>query len=237
MKKYLLAATAALLIALPLSASTRPEPGEFGIKGEWIYFYPAIDDSYFVLQGTDGLPVGEKSNNNFNYTSGYRVEGIYAFCNCLNDVRVRWTQLCKTSHEKTVIGTATAPLFSVALPPSLVPAEYAGSAFSEVSTDFYSVEALIGQVFYDCAPFLFEAEAGVHYGHVKYSEFLAYVDNATPPDEAFLTFSDTMNHGPELILDSDYALWNSDCCCPGTLHFTTSLRGLFNFSLKSSILR
>ena len=231
MKKYLLAASAALLIALPLSASTRPEPGKFGLKGEWIYFYPSIDDSYFALQGTPSpslgvtLPIGQKFNNNFNFTSGYRVEGIYAFCNCLNDVRVRWTQLCKTSHSKTITEDDPDVIYPSELPPSLhIAPYYSGTASSDVSTDFYAVEALIGQVFYDCNPFMFEAEAGIHYGHVKYSESLSYFD--TVGNEAYPSFSDCMNGiGPELTLDSDYALYNSECDCPGTLYFTTSLRG------------
>ena len=253
MKKYLLAASAALLIALPLSASTRPEPGKFGLKGEWIYFYPAIEDTYFVLQGlsttagtppiTTNYPQGETYNNLFNYTSGYRVEGIYAFCTGTNDIRFRWTQLCKTSSNKTVTGTSTNPLFATALPPALAvffeagstDSSYSGTASSHLSTNYYAAEGLIGQVFYDCYPFMFEAEAGVHYAHIKYREFLDYSDNATPPDEATLLFTDTMNGiGPELILDSDFALYSSECYCPGTLYFTTSLRGALLASRSSA---
>ena len=245
MKKNLFVALTTLLFALPLSASIRPQPGQFGIKGEWIYFYPAVEDTYFAMTvspeaGTTDPAITDyvKYDNRFNFSSGYRVEGIYS-CNCTNDLRFRWTQLIKTSHTATVLESspgATDVAFT-ALPPafyaSFVPAfplpATGSEAISKNTIDYYAAEALLGQVIYDCSPFLMEFEVGVQYGHVKLTEDLAYTfpasDTFTGATD-FVASKDVFDGvGPEMALDADYAIYNSECCCPGTLYLTSSLRG------------
>lgn len=63
-----------------LSASICSCPGEWEIKGEFLYLRPSVDDTYFVIQGT-GVET-RRRNNDFTFHPGFRVDGTYIFGLC-----------------------------------------------------------------------------------------------------------------------------------------------------------
>ncbi len=59
----------------------RPCPGGWEVDLEYLYLFPTVDDTYFVLDApaTAGFPNGTRENNDFGFHSGFRVGGLMHF--------------------------------------------------------------------------------------------------------------------------------------------------------------
>ena len=234
MKKYLLAAGVGFAqCTSTICLNESRTRSVWNKRSEWIYSCPSITDTYFAFifdpaertPKNDGIYFQRKYNNNPSYTSGYRIEGIYALT-CVNDIRFRWTQLPQQSHSETLSTAGTdLSIAYIELPPSDAnfghPGPFANSTFDGLLIP----EALLGQLVYDCSPFALELALGVQYGHVKFSEALLY-ESDVPEEFVNLTFQDTFNGvGPEVTFDADYSVYTSDFCCnPASFNITSSLR-------------
>jgi hypothetical protein len=190
-----------------VEARLQPNCGGWGFSGEWLYFQPAVDSPYFVLEATDDLspPVGPRRANRFNHRSGWRVEGAYAFCNCCNDFRLRWTSW-QGRHRRDVAGTFLWPILAS-------PAERAGEflafpgrASSNARIRFQSGEALLGHYFFTRGPFDFSLEGGVQYAYISYRHNVLYSPDPLPETGApvFRSRSTFSGAGPEIGIDFGY---------------------------------
>lgn len=192
-----------LCAALPAQAMTHPEQGQFGFYAEWLYMSHSIDNPYFVINNSTvtALPVGTRQANNQNWKSGYRVEGIWAFCDRPNDLRVRWTHF-PTFHDTRSISDAI--LFGTLNDPNTV-TEGSGTASINDRYNVWTLDVLLGQKAIYCGPFALDLQAGLQYANVSWRETVDY-PFALGGD--VLARSKIWGIGPEIGMDFSYALFN-----------------------------
>lgn len=240
MKKIL--CLGALLFSGLLSASLQLEPGEFGILGEYLYLHPSFNDTAFVVEDPGGfaggafLPAGTRFNNNFNYRSGFRLEGGYAFCCPTDEVRIRWTHL-NGHHNRTI--TSDLALFPTEGFPDINDGAYVGPVSSRVDFNFNCVEGFLQRDVYCCCPLTIALRAGLQYARIKTHENIDYANpeggsgralQPDPSESEMVKFSQKMwGIGPEVGIAADYSLtsWNclSNFMCGGDLSLTSIASG------------
>lgn len=201
MKKAILMTLGVMLLSLTtLNAYTKPCAGEFGLAAEWLYMLSAYDQPYFVIDSRDPpgeSPVGERKANEQDWQSGYRIEALYAFCNGMNDVRLRWTHFPSFSEEKGVTG---AHLFGVFIPPDEARTNFSGTVRLTDTFDFYFFDLLFGQSILSCGPFDLEFLGGLQYGYLDLREKMTYLDYV------LTSHSQLWGIGPEIGYEFSYGL-------------------------------
>lgn len=205
----------ALTIGVTLNAHMRPDPGSYAIQGEWLYFKPSIDDSYIGQVPKDfTAPIDEQFLNGpykaatLDYTSGYRAEGVYAFCNGLNDMRLRVSGL--HAHKSRTINA----IFPQEFTHLFAPLE---SIRSKLTLDYLSVEGLVSQKIYDCHPFSFSISGGINYVRFKTKQDLFFVTRPAPdnpqPGTELQRYKDRFcGVGPEIVFDLEYLCFCRNFC-------------------------
>lgn len=88
-----------------LSAYVPPCPGQWMLEADFLYLFPSVEDTYFVIKSPNmnPVPTGERINNDFDFHPGFRVGGAYAFCQGARSIHGAYTRLCVT-EKKTVSG-------------------------------------------------------------------------------------------------------------------------------------
>ncbi|NGX61309.1 MAG: hypothetical protein K940chlam9_00792 [Chlamydiae bacterium] len=165
MKKLgFLIAGVSLLMSGALFASVRPCPGEFSFTAEWIYLDPIVDNPYYVINSEEDDDVkGPRKANELDFESGFRLEAMYAFCDCATDFRFAWTHL-NTDHKDRVKvrGEDERFLLPTVGHPEEMDEDYDFAA-SRIKFDFDRVEALFGYRFMTCGCLDIALEGGLQY--------------------------------------------------------------------------
>jgi len=176
---------------------------QFILRGEYLYFHPLIDQSYFVFEQdaptTPALAIGERHNNHGCYTSGFRVEGIFDYCP--NELDVRYTRFYHT------------PRRSFEAAGFLVPTKGASffgnadntNAKSHLHINFNEVEVLFLKLGF-CCPCSINFRAGINYTSIIFREELFFTE---PPTPFFTTIKQRTNFwgiGPEFDFNFLYPL-------------------------------
>lgn len=207
-------------------ASALPRPGEFSIEGEILYVHPIVEQTYFVRAGTFGVPTAKRINNELPWRPAYRLTGIYAFCNGLNDFEIRGTYLkaSHTRHQNTrQTGDFLEPTQGLPLNEAF---EHPSFSDSHLRTRYWAVEGLLGQLLHSYCPFELRVQAGVHYADIQYREILQYRNTTTP--DPLISIVTNKDHfwgiGPELAFDMQYALTSYFNGCHLPLHLTGNFR-------------
>lgn len=215
-----------------LTAHVHPCPGQWGFAGELLYFYPSMDDTYFVLKTNDGAGLsGHWINNDFNLVPGFRVEGAYTFCGCEHEVVLSYARV-SNSHSKTISGTglsATAgspfllgesALGTVTVAPQPF-TNFTGSARSVEDTLYQRGDALLEWKIWKGCPFDFYMLAGLQGAYLRLHENIYYTANrvgATPVTYKTEQRPRTWGLGPEFGIEFSQDIWDvRGCYCPGTL--------------------
>lgn len=191
-----------LCAAVPAQAMTHPEQGQFGFYAEWLYMGHSIDDPYFAIDSSPGAGIiGPRYANRQNWKSGYRLEGIWAFCDRPNDIRVRWTHFPSFNDNRSVsgprmYGTLNHPIFGVNAEP--------GTFSINDRYNVWNLDVLFGQKAIYCGPFALDLQGGLQYSRVKWRESVAYL----PLESTFEANSKIWGVGPEMGMDFSYALFN-----------------------------
>lgn len=221
-----------------LFGNVHPQPGQIAIRGEWIYFKPLLDTNYFVIKGESGFsdPThGSRINNNLQYSSGYRVEGIYGFCNSCSDIRFRWTQL-NTSHTKSYSATFTDETLFYPTEGAArlgIPAIAIGSVDSKIKFRYKAADLLFTHRLYRCCPIEFFAQVGLEYAQFKVNKTInehVFIPEIAPAQTEAFDFIKNNAYfsgvGPVVGFNFQYAF--SNCCIPACLQslcFVTDVIG------------
>ena len=120
------------LLFSQVTAVVRPEPCRFGIQGEYLCLKSRSEQSDFAVLSTDSGNSNKIINNQGDFKSGFRVEGIYSV-DPIHDVRLRITYFHPGGHLREVSGTISDPFL-----PDDVP--FTGSA---IPTDEYAMAAVV----------------------------------------------------------------------------------------------
>lgn len=203
------------------------DPGQIALRGEWIYFKPLLDTNYFVIKADTGFTAptnGSRIANNLQFSSGFRAEGIYAFCDSCSDIRFRWTHL-NTSHTKSLSATFTDSIlfFSTEGAATLgIPAITIGSIGSEIKFNYNSADLLFTHLLYKCCPIEFFAQVGLQYAKFKVNKTIS--EHVFIPEIAQTEAFDFIKNdahfwgiGPEVGLNFQYAFLNCLNCIPACL--------------------
>lgn len=201
-----------LLILSFLAAGFLSEPlngveksGGWALQGEFLYFSPSFDDTYYVLVGSedDGsdnlMPSGRRMNNPIGFEPGFRIEGIYNFCNSSIDLRARWTHIYATSRETLNNLDSPPQLWPIAIIPSQpnVSEPFSGRASSRIGVMYQKGEILFDEeVWRFCLGSLYFRE-GVEWSYIRYHEVINYAE-ASGPQEKIQFHAHTKGIGPQI---------------------------------------
>lgn len=194
--------------------------GQWEVAGEWLYFLNSISQPYFAqgevrLTGSPGIGLDRHANEQ-KWHSAYRLEGIYAFCNRQNDLRLRWTQMPSFTESGSFSATGRV-LGTIGLP--LQPAEEYDTASISSRFYFYSAELLFSQELAFCAPFSFAFEAGLQFSRIHMTQDITYA-NSSPYISNTKFQSDRYGVGPEVGFQFSYPFCG---CFNWTVRGNTSL--------------
>lgn len=190
---------------LPLIAWTEPQPGCFAIQGDLLYLSPSYDETYFVIDGSgrDGMgnptPHGKRNNNPVGYNFGFRLEGIYEFCDSCFDVRLRWTHLYATSTTTVSNLDVTPQLWPIEIIPNQpnVPEPFSGTASSHIGIMHQKGECLFDEKAWDLYCCRFFLREGLEWSYIRYHEVIEYKAIAGSQEKIQL-HGHTKGIGPQL---------------------------------------
>lgn len=188
-------------------ASLHPEPGNFGIKGEFLYLQPYLNSLQFAVENVSETEVKILLNKP-KYKPAYRVEGMYAF-DCLYNLHARFTYFNSGNNRRSETSTFQSP------------AIFTGTVEDKRKFRYYAVEAIVGRWLFDSCDFDLELGVGVLYSNIKLSDHVT----AFNPTELFaknVIRSTFWGVGPELTLNFQYPLPLSFC---GTFSIVADIRG------------
>ncbi len=222
-----------ILSAGSLLATNHPCPGNWGVSVDFLYLKPSVDDTYFVIQSptTSTAPNGTRKNNDFHFHPGFRIGGVYEFCECNQELQVYYTRLsCKQS--KTLSGSFFWPTAGhpFRTGDGIDPFnDYTGTASSSVQTLYQRVDANFAQQTLCCCGLDVYLQLGLEYAylHLNETDTYAITDNVT---SNVYQKSRAWGIGPQLGTSIEYQLCECEDYLPGKLSFT----GLASGSLLAS---
>ena len=102
-------------------------PDHWRISGDYLYLLPSISDTYFVTDSPietamdviPSYPNGKRKNNDFNFSSGFRIGAEFAMCKGQRELEAYYTYLSTHKHRKVVgdfLWAAAGPMRKIARP-------------------------------------------------------------------------------------------------------------------------
>jgi hypothetical protein len=167
------------------------ECSRFWIEGEWLYFSPTSETSYYGIRGiASGGPFisGERIGNRFDeFFSGYRVAAAYLLGNDQGFIGASWTHL-HASHNDS--NSAPAPEFIIPTlgTPGLYGTDTQTGLASDATDDkeftYHALDIVIGQPLFCWNSLNFTGFLGLHYAYLSSNEDFSY--NLIDPFTAFI---------------------------------------------------
>lgn len=212
-----------ILAASPLLASQYPSAGNLEISGDFLYFMPTVDDTYFVTNSpiTSTFPNGTRTNNNFEFSPGFRAGIGYGFCNSRAlELSYSWLG---TTQNKTINGsflwaTIGRPDFTSVFE------NYSGSASSSLSTLYQNFEATFIQQTAKLCGLNVNLQAGIEAAYLRLQETLSYHITGSVLGTIDQK-SRTWGVGPQFGFDLDYEITHFGCRYPSSLSFFAGASG------------
>jgi len=205
--------------------------GCWSASGSYLYLLPSVDDTYFVVSGAPGSSInGTRENNDFNFSSGFRVAGAYDFCDCARTFELSYSRL-REKKSKRVSGDALwATVGNEFVARSF--SGFAGIASSSNDLLYQRLDALFNQQMLSCCQLDLSFVAGMELAYCRLNNAVRYQISAA-------SFGDVNQHsrswgvGPQLGIDGEYAICSFSDSCPGLV----SLHVLSSGSLLASKIR
>lgn len=236
LKRFQLCLMAITCCAGSLLANSHPNPGQWQISADYLLLKPSVGDTFFVLDADESITderllSGTRKNNDFDYHSGFRVGGVYAFCECGREIRVSYTyldarhhrELESDSHEGNRLWAGTGSneftnFFE----------NYLGEAESRNNINYQDFDIVFAQQVYNCCGLDFYVRVGLETAYIsngeryEFESISSVVDgNTTTVTERFgdiKRHSKTWGIGPQIGFGFDYDLYTCcSSCMPGTL--------------------
>lgn len=197
-----------------LFAASQPGPGEWKITGEYVFFKPSVDDTYFVTQSpvTTTFPNGKTKNNDPDFQSGFRVAAEYGLCECGRSVLFDYLRV-QSEQDKTVSG---AHLWATNGRSDFTSSfeDYAGSAESHLNTLYERADLLLVQQAGCLCDVEVDLGIGLEYAFLRFQENYRYnVSNGVAGD--IFQKSHTWGIGPQIGFGLNYCLGNIGCWLNG----------------------
>lgn len=186
-------------------------------EADYIYWLPSVDDTYFVIQGTNAdFPNGNRINNDLGFNSGFRIGGGVQLCDCDKFFRVYYTRL-RATRNHTVTGDF---LFATVGRPDVVSnfEGYTGTASSHIDLLYQRVDAFFSQNVLCGCGFGVNLLAGFEYSYRRWFDKIDY-ESAVNLGEVTHK-SRSWGIGPQFGFELNYDICEFACgCFPGNLSF------------------
>lgn len=177
-----LAGLSILFPCLLLAWDTCPR-GYFAIRGELLYFSPSYEETYFVINKSDrdGMgnltPAGKRIHNPVGYNFGFRLTGLYEFCDPCFDIKLRWTHIYSTNKKIVTNYDHIPQLWPIDINPNqpIIPEPFIGTSTSLIGIMHQKGECLLGEGIgrlHCCHFFLRE---GIEWSYIRYHEGVEYI--------------------------------------------------------------
>lgn len=226
LKLFRLCSALAMLSVGSLLATDHPCPGNWGASIDFLYLKPSVDDTFFVVKASEAqeVPSGQKHNNEFGFKPGFRIGGVYALCDCNQELQVYYTRL-SANHRKSVSGNFLWRPGSTAA----ATVGFAGGAESNLHTLYQRVDANFAQQTYSCCGLDVYLQLGLEFAsfHLKERHNYTLTGNGSFSNHQQ---SKSCGLGPQLGMALEYEL----CDCSEYLPGSWSITGLASGSLLAS---
>lgn len=203
-------------------------PGGWEIEGDFLYLFPTVDDTYFVIDSseTTEFPNGTRKQNDFGFQPGFRVGGRYAFCECDREFQVYYSRL-RSKESRTISGdslwaTIGSANFSGAFE------DYSGFASSQLDLLYQRVDGFVAQRVWCGCGAEFAVEAGVEFAYLRLNEDYDFLETSGEggPLGVVDQKSKTWGVGPQIGFKFNYNICQLPCgCFPGQLSFNIKTSG------------
>lgn len=237
------------LSASSLFAYNHPCPDHWQISGDFLYLLPSVDDTYFAISSpvSTTFPNGNRLNNDFGFSPGFRVGAEYSFCEPQRELQTYYTYL-NTDQSKNVTGDYLwATIGRSDLASSFE--NYTGSASSKIKLFYQRLDVLFEQRIVNSSGLFFYVQPGIEYAYVRLNEHFSYLSNV-PATATIQQKSKAWGIGPEMGFELGYTFYesalkpqskpdkgknssDSDCCKINIQHIF-SINALFSGSLLAS---
>lgn len=239
-KRFQLCLMAMTVYAGSLLANSHPNPGQWQLSADYVLLRPTLGDE-FVFSSNEGSSLdGSGRRNHFDYSSGFRIDAGYAFCDCGREVRLTYTYLdgrrsrrCHGDHLYTT-ETDLDEHFS----------DFKGSSHSRHGLNYQDFDIVYAQQIYNCCGLDFYVRIGLeaayirfHPHHFHHSEPIsATIENAKGEKEVVVAEEGrsgrrskhhrTWGVGPQIGFAFDWDLWSCySSCMPGNLSLNVVTSG------------
>lgn len=227
MRKLVRCFATCFLLGGTLLAYTHPCPGGWAVDAQFLYLLPSLDDTYFVTVSPTAttFPNGERENNDLGFQPGFRVGGVYSFCDCDWELFGYYTRL-RATESVTITGDH---LWATTGVGELVRdfANFRGSASSEQEFFYQRADGMVEKKVYCCCGLDLYLQGGLEYAYLKAHENLQYnAPNLETPNFGNVNRkSRTWGLGPQAGLEFDYDICQTTCCLTGVLSLTGAVSG------------
>lgn len=188
LKKFL---AGSLFFFLFSNSMISAEAGNFEIQVEYLFLKPSFEQSYYaIFSSTFATPNGSRVNNEPDFYSAFRVGGVYNFCNCKNDLNIRYTYLngnSKDSVEGTFLfNTQGFPGNGVQIGQPIT-----GFINSDLNFKYCAGDVVFGQLLINDCPFNLSLFGGLHAAYIRFRENIFTF-------ESTISFSNTLEEKSHL---------------------------------------
>lgn len=223
--------------SLLIASEAWSQAGGWQLRGEFLYFKPTIEQSYYAITSTPGsflggnfFPNGKRYNNSPDFRPGVRLEGIYDLCQGSESLDFRLTYF-NTTHSDSVSGNALFDVMGFPGNGAQVPEDsiYNGTAKLNDHFRYYAADATFNRFAFKCAPENLNILLGLHYAYIKregkFTSAGTFNDSGIKfVDNHLKTTSTYWGVGPQIGIDYHYN-FNCSSYCPGTVTLFANARG------------
>ncbi len=180
--------------------------GNFEVSGEALLMLSSASQPYYAFSSSNGYStLGKRAANDQSWHWGYRIEAGYTFCNCLNDITLRWTRFPNFLESDTLEGNPyILPVFNAG---NTAPFNREGTATIRDEYSPFLIDLLFGHTVIDSCSFRLTLQGGFQYGYLSFKE-----NFSAPASSGSTIFIDARSRmkgvGPELGIEASYDFWS-----------------------------
>lgn len=178
------------------------------LAGEYIYFQPILDSTFYAIPySSTNIINGPRLVNQYGFSAGYRIEGLYHFFCDQALFRLRWSTL-HASHQESTFNPLLAPANFPSPIPNFIPSFTDVTVVDQLSLDYHSWDIFIGWTICNNAILAGSVCLGLHTIKVanKQTDQFSGFTNTTPTVINALWTTNVHGIGPELGVFGEYFL-------------------------------
>ena len=166
----------------------------------------SANQPYYAFSSSDYFSIlGKRVANDQSWHYGYRIEAGYTFCDCLNDITLRWTRFPNFSERDTVQGSP----YIISILNAADDSNFGQTGEATIRDEYgsYLLDLLFSRKVINCRPFMLSLQGGFQYGYLSFKEEITY-----PTSSSRTLFIESRSRmkgvGPEFGVEVSYGFWS-----------------------------